>query len=461
MLTKKNLYLAAMVFMTVVAVASCEKPETENGNEETPEVTEKTPLASPVLSVSEQTPTSFTIVWEPVDNALSYTYVLDSGEEQPTSQCNASFTDLVPTSEHSVKVKACPASDSEEWSDSEWAIIEVKLEMANDWFVVNGPYLFDESTGLHRYDMIGFDVTGRDIASARFGVFEPTEIEGLDLEDMSGDELTEMLPYSFSDNILLTLNNAGAMNNLSISGLEPETTYLMVFYVENRNGGSMVLVTGTVTTDKEPEMPDELAQWLGTYEVTSSSQLKIDLNEDNTVSMTVVDEPKEFDMTIEYFDPSMLYVYGWSVYDPTRQDMARLTEDGGLAMLSQVQFSDNMIWLPVVRTEDDGAFSVATGCEYLFTFYDEGGSIRTEPFSSNLINGGSAFTVFAADLFGITGGGVGLKYTEYPVYLPGGEFTVVKTGSSAPRRFAVQNVAGPSGSVVPASEIRTMSVVVR
>lgn len=223
----------------------------------------------------------------------------------------------------------------------------------------------------------------------------------------------------------------------------------------------MVLVTGTVTTDKEPEMPDELAQWLGTYEVTSSSQLKIDLNEDNTVSMTVVDEPKEFDMTIEYFDPSMLYVYGWSVYDSTRQDMARLTEDGGLAMLSQVQFSDNMIWLPVVRTEDDGAFSVATGCEYLFTFYDEGGSIRTEPFSSNLINGGSAFTVFAADLFGITGGGVGLKYTEYPVYLPGGEFTVVKTGSSAPRRFAVQNVAGPSGSVVPASEIRTMSVVVR
>lgn len=114
---KKIIYCALFVLAAVAAVCSCrEKPQPD------PET-----LAAPVpvvdsASLSES---SFTVLWEPVENAVSYTYVLDDGAEETVNTTSAVFSGLSAATEYTVRVKADASDDSEEYLDSEWAGIVV------------------------------------------------------------------------------------------------------------------------------------------------------------------------------------------------------------------------------------------------------------------------------------------------------------------------------------------------
>ena len=116
---KRN-FLGAMIALAASAILfSCEEPA--------PEPTPVS-LATPVVSVTEQTETSFVIAWEAVEHAVSYAYTLNDGAEQNTSELSATFTDLTEGT-YNVKVKAI-APEGEEYLDSDWASIDVTLEVA-------------------------------------------------------------------------------------------------------------------------------------------------------------------------------------------------------------------------------------------------------------------------------------------------------------------------------------------
>lgn len=83
-------------------------------------------LTTPTLTVMEQTAASFTVAWEAVENAASYAYIVNDGEENTTSELF--FTEEgLSAGEYSVKVKAV-ASEDGEFTDSDWAEISVVIE---------------------------------------------------------------------------------------------------------------------------------------------------------------------------------------------------------------------------------------------------------------------------------------------------------------------------------------------
>lgn len=119
-------YAAMTAFASVALLASCEKdPEPGPGPEPEPEPSEPTQLATPSLSVEDQTNTSFTVSWKAVANADSYTYTLNGGAEETTTATSVEFTSLT-AGDYTVKVKA--TTEDENYTDSEWASTKVTLE---------------------------------------------------------------------------------------------------------------------------------------------------------------------------------------------------------------------------------------------------------------------------------------------------------------------------------------------
>lgn len=121
-------YAAMTAFASVALLASCEKdpePGPGPGPKPEPEPSEPTQLATPSLSVEDQTNTSFTVTWKAVANADSYTYTLNGGAEETTTATSVEFTSLT-AGDYTVKVKA--TTEDENYTDSEWASTKVTLE---------------------------------------------------------------------------------------------------------------------------------------------------------------------------------------------------------------------------------------------------------------------------------------------------------------------------------------------
>lgn len=119
-------YAALTGFASVALLASCEKdPQGGETPEPEPKPEEPTQLATPSLTVEDQTSTSFTVTWDAVANADSYTYTLNGGAEETTAATSAEFTSLA-AGDYTVRVKAI--SKDENYTDSEWASTTVTIE---------------------------------------------------------------------------------------------------------------------------------------------------------------------------------------------------------------------------------------------------------------------------------------------------------------------------------------------
>lgn len=116
----KKFYFGAMIALAATAfLSSCEKNGTES---------EPVALSTPVLTVVEQTESSFMVIWDLVENAVSYTYTINNGTEESTTNESAQFTDLTEGT-YTVKVKAV-APEGDEFIDSDWATVSVTIEAA-------------------------------------------------------------------------------------------------------------------------------------------------------------------------------------------------------------------------------------------------------------------------------------------------------------------------------------------
>lgn len=153
----KKFYFGAMIALAATAfLSSCEKNGTES---------EPVALSTPVLTVVEQTESSFMVIWDLVENAVSYTYTINNGTEESTTNESAQFTDLTEGT-YTVKVKAV-APEGDEFIDSDWASISVTLEGKEDeplditgTWVLGGNEYSIESDGANGYLVYTPFITG-------------------------------------------------------------------------------------------------------------------------------------------------------------------------------------------------------------------------------------------------------------------------------------------------------------
>lgn len=86
-------------------------------------------LDAPVLTAGAATATSVTVNWTPDANASGYLYKVNGGNEQPLGKTSSvTVTELTAETAYTVAVKA--AGDGTNYTDSEWASIEVRTAAA-------------------------------------------------------------------------------------------------------------------------------------------------------------------------------------------------------------------------------------------------------------------------------------------------------------------------------------------
>ena len=110
---------AVAAYVSLSVVTSCDK------NNGAPPIL----LSTPVLTVSDVTASGFTVSWNPVEHAVSYTYDLDGTVEEISDTCKV-FDNLVPGT-YKIRVRA-NAGDNVGFIDSEYAEKEVALKGVED-----------------------------------------------------------------------------------------------------------------------------------------------------------------------------------------------------------------------------------------------------------------------------------------------------------------------------------------
>lgn len=110
---------AVAAYVSLSVVTSCDK------NNGAPPIL----LGTPVLTVSDVTASGFTVSWNPVEHAVSYTYDLDGTVEEISDTCKV-FDNLVPGT-YKIRVRA-NAGDNVGFIDSEYAEEEVALKGVED-----------------------------------------------------------------------------------------------------------------------------------------------------------------------------------------------------------------------------------------------------------------------------------------------------------------------------------------
>ncbi len=112
-----------MACFAMLAVVGCGSSNEDNKN------TAPKPLAAPMLSVTDVTDSGFTVVWNEVANAESYTVMLKS-DVQSVTDTRVEFSDLS-AGMYNVQVKAVAAADSN-YLDSDYASIKVTVGSIED-----------------------------------------------------------------------------------------------------------------------------------------------------------------------------------------------------------------------------------------------------------------------------------------------------------------------------------------
>lgn len=187
---RKILYFAGMALMATLALASCKddngKDDGGNGGGGAQR------LAVPQLVLSDTTETSVTVSWGAIENAATYTYVFNNGEEASTAE--TSFIMETPEAgEYTFRVKAVPAEGSEEYTDSQWSStisyvfkgsVVAPTEGLSKWF---GTYTLTSTATA----IMGVSDDGSSLEPG----YEPTPLTR---------EIT-IMPYEYDDSVALVL----------------------------------------------------------------------------------------------------------------------------------------------------------------------------------------------------------------------------------------------------------------
>lgn len=404
-------------------------------------IEEPKPLDAPELSVANKTYTSFTVTWSAVTNADAYTYTLDDGEEMTTASTSIEFKDLS-AGDYTVKVKA--TSKNEAYLDSDWASITVTLEEPVEESFTLDVYLM-EYEGYTKYNSFWYTIKGSGVSAVKYVCFQDTGWTDEQMESYM-ESASEGDVNVFNPNDITEINTTGLSSGFI--QLTPETTYEINFYVTFMSGKSE-LYREKITTEAAPAPSADLAQWLGTWNISSSQSFAWGADGE-FVAPQLSNTQKSGTITISA-DPSTqngVIIEGWSGIAQMRDigwDTAYgIIEEGNLVLYNNVvlaQASETQVigWY-AYSIIDNESYGYVNGDYPGYTLSLNGNTATGTPYSG-ILSDDRPFNVISYDIYALTNTGSGYSigvYHQTGDASYAGTITLTKQTTSKPMVYKAQ-----------------------
>ena len=194
-------------------------------------------VSKPVVAVSENTPTSFGVEWDAVDEAAGYQYVVTESDaagntsefcpETQTDKTSLRFDDAAAGAKYTVKVKALAAADSQ-LADSEYAEIFVETPAEG----------LSSQTFAFTVDPVGYDsATVKVEPSIADETYFFAVVKSSLLLDKNSNAIIEMLKKDIEPESLIK-----GEQTIETKWLDPETAYVAVAFGYDADRGASTSV---------------------------------------------------------------------------------------------------------------------------------------------------------------------------------------------------------------------------
>ena len=196
-------------------------------------------VSKPVVAVSENTPTSFGVEWDAVDEAAGYQYVVTESDaagntsefcpETQSDKTSLRFDDAAAGAKYTVKVKALAAADSQ-LADSEYAEIFVETPAEG----------LSSQTFAFTVDPVGYDsATVKVEPSIADETYFFAVVKSSLLLDKNSNAIIEMLKKDIEPESLVK-----GEQTIEAKWLDPETAYVAVAFGYDADRGASTSVLG-------------------------------------------------------------------------------------------------------------------------------------------------------------------------------------------------------------------------
>ena len=412
----KKFFSMMMIAAAAISFAACGEDTPDGPVNPTPNGSK---LETPAPEATEVAETEFTIAWEAVANADSYTVNL-KGKNYTTAETSYKFENMN-AGEYTVRVKAT----GEGYKDSDFGQVVVTLTGATsvDWFESSvAPAQENPEKGYGPYNAVEFTWKGTGVKSLSYGLYVSEGLMGVDDKTIQ-DDLTAV-----PDDKLAVVNSAEGFSAV-IGPISGGTTYTMCLLAVNEAGIEFFSKEEVTTETAQPSA--EAQAWVGTWTVNSTQKYSIDQNGDGTV----VDGAETFtvNITTSPNDPNEVVIDGWSVlgegfttYGSVDGDSLYIlngtylgmSQDGsyGYYWLGWYDFGISIDPYPSNIATLDGQTATSTNA---MTFYDEN-------------NNEVPVVCYASDVFGVAdGGNIYFLIEAFPGVYRTGDMTWTKSTAAA------------------------------
>lgn len=415
----KKFFSMMMIAAAAISFAACGEDTPDGPVNPTPNGSK---LETPAPEATEVAETEFTIAWEAIANADSYTVNL-KGKNYTTAETSYKFENMN-AGEYTVRVKAT----GEGYKDSDFGQVVVTLTGATSvtWFESSvAPAEENPEKGYGPYNAVAFTWKGTGVKSLSYGLYISENLMSVDDETIK-DALT-----AIGAEDLAVVNSAEGLSAV-IGPISGGTTYTMCLLVTNEAG--IEFFSKEEVTTETAEASDAAKAWAGTWTVNSTQKYSIDQNGDGTV----VDGAETFtvNITTSPNDPDEVVIDGWSVlgegfttYGSVEGDTLYILNGTYLGQgqdqngqpfdyywVGWYDFGLSIDGYPSNIATLDGETATSTNA---MTFYDEN-------------NNEVPVVCFASDVFGVTETGGLLFFVEsFPGVYRTGDMTWTKSTAAA------------------------------
>ena len=411
--------IAAAVFSFAACSKTTEPTQGGGGNNNNTPAGDK--LETPAPTEADKGDTWFTISWEAISGAQSYTLNL-KGKNYTTAETSYKFENLN-AGEYTVRVKAT----GEGYKDSDFGTVTVTLTGATEvnWFTVTAqPAAVNEEKGYGPYNAIDFVWKGTDVKSLAYGLYYADNLIGVADKDIKA-ALTEV-----DADVVAAVNSEEGFAGV-FGPIDGGTTFAMCLLVTNAQGIEFFTKVEVTTETAEPS--EAALAWIGTWEVKSTQKYSID----DKGNGTVVEEADTFTVTITAgaSDPNEVIVDGWSVLGEGFTTYGSVDGDQ-LYILNGTNLG----------VSEDGSFYY-----YWLGWYSEPVGLSIDAYPSNVVTkNGDAVTstnsmtfyaednsevpvvCYASDVFGVTdSGSIYFLIKAFPGVYRTGDMTWTKSAAAA------------------------------
>jgi hypothetical protein len=414
----KKFFSMMMIAAAALSFAACsETPDEPNGDGP---VNTGSKLETPAPVVAETGDTWFTISWEAVANADSYTLMI-KGKSFNTAETSYKFENYN-AGDYTVRVKAI----GEGYKDSDFGSVNVTLTGATsvNWFESTvAPAEENAEEGYGPYNAVAFTWKGTGVKSLSYGLYVSENLINV-AENTIKDALE-----AIDAETLAAVNSADGLSAV-LGPINGGTTYTMCLLATNEAGIEFFSMEEVTTESAEPS--DAAKAWVGTWEVKSTQKYSINEKGEGTI----IDGADTFTVTITASpnDPYEVVIDGWSVLGEGFVTYGIVGKQGELNILNGTNLG----------MSEDGSFYY-----YWLGWYDFGISIDGYPSNIVTMTGDTAtstnkmtfydennnavpVTCFASDVFGVSDqGNIYFLIEAFPGVYRTGDMTWKKSTAAA------------------------------